>query len=519
MKSDWTYRDLIDLSFFSNLDNEVDQAQLHKRDRSIYLAENLEKQEKGKKELLQQWLRRRRREVSPDTGGASPGSIVHDALSLLTSILLGVGLISGMAAGISFFSYSGTTPVNVFHFLFIFIFSQLALYVFLLVSAMLRLLGTRQLPSVIVLMYGALMSFCTRRIARPIMAKLSAEQRYACEQTLGLIRKNRSSYGPLLFWPLFTLSQLVMVAFNTGLLAATLFRIVTSDIAFGWQSTIQFTSPVIYKGVQIFAYPWSWLIPEHYGYPSLSEIEGSQIVLKEGIYHLATRDLVSWWPFLILCLLVYTLLPRFLLLLLGRLRRHRSLQRFFAKSPESLRIVQRMTTPLLSTQAAPLEPRDSGSRISDEHQENHPFSPMPEYALTLLIPVDIKQLCEPPELIARLRRQGFLIDRHEIIFTDYASDQAVLEKLGNCSWQGNNGLLILFEAWMVPIQDSLLFLKELRSAVGNHTPIYVGLIGRNQDDRILTRPTVQESNIWRQKLAGLGDAFLLVQEVYTTDDT
>ncbi len=406
MKSDWTYRDLIDLTFFCSLDKEADQGQLHKRDRSIYLAENVEREEEDTKSLLHRWLRQRRSDVFADKGGKSPGTILRDALSLLTAFLLCVGLISGMTAGVSFFSYSGTTPVNVFHFLFIFVFSQLALYGFLLFSLLLRLLGRQQLPSVIVLLYGTLMTFFTTRIARPVLEKLSAERRHACEQTLGIIKRNRSSYGLIFYWPLFTLSQMVMLTFNTGLLAATLFRILTSDIAFGWQSTIQFTSPAIYKGVQILATPWSWLIPEHYGYPTLTEIEGSQIILKDGIYHLATRDLISWWPFLILCLISYTLFPRILLLLLSKYRQHRSLQDFKARSPESLRILQRMTTPRMSTQAVPVEPRTSVSGLSDDHQEQHPFSPTPDHLLTLLLPVDIKHLCTPEELIALLRRAG-----------------------------------------------------------------------------------------------------------------
>lgn len=512
MKSDWTIRDLIDLTFFFHLDKEADQGQLHKRDRSIYLAEKAEGVAEDTDNLLHRWLRQRRSDIFADLGGKSPGSIVHDALALLTAILLSVGLISGLTAGISFFSYSGTTPVNVFHFLFIFIFSQLVLFFFLIFSAILRLAGKQQLPSVIFLMYGTLMNFFSTRFARPMLKKLSAEHRVTCEQTLGLIQKNRSSYGQLFYWPLFTLSQMVMIAFNTGLLSATLFRIVTSDIAFGWQSTVQLTSHALYRAVQILATPWAWLIPELHGYPTLSEIEGSQIVLKDGIYHLATRNLISWWPFLILCLVFYTLLPRILLLLLSKYRQYRALQGFKTGEPESLRLVKRMTTPYMSTQADPVEHRTSGSRLSDEHQDQQTFSPTPDHLLTLLLPADIKQLCNPEELTAKLSRRGFLIDRHEIIFIDYASDKAVLEKLGKNDWQDNKGLLILFEAWMVPINDSLRFLKELRMAVDKRTPIYVGLIGQSRDNLILTRPTRQESRIWRQKLDGLGDAFLLVQE-------
>ena len=39
--------------------------------------------------------------------------------------------------------------------------------------------------------------------------------------------------------------------------------------------------------------PWAWLLPADLAYPSLAQVEGSHMVLKEGIYHLATGDLVA----------------------------------------------------------------------------------------------------------------------------------------------------------------------------------------------------------------------------------
>jgi hypothetical protein len=511
MKTNKTYRNLIDLAFFFHLDKGVDEDQLHGRDRSIYL-ENPNSEKDKNEELLHFWLNRRRENIFSGRAGKSPGTTLHDSLKLLSTVLLIIGFVIGLSAGLSFFSYSGTTPVNVFHFLFIFVFSQLALVMVLLISVMLRLSGRHQLPSGIVQLYGTLITFFTTRIARQVVEKLSAESRYGYEQALGLIKKNRSLYGSLLYWPLFTLSQMVMVALNIGLLAATLFRIITSDIAFGWQSTIQFTTQAIHKGMQILATPWEWLIPGQ-GYPTLAEIEGSRIILKDGMYHLATQDLISWWPFLVLCLLVYGFFLRFLLVLGGSYLQHRSLQNFSFNSPESLRVIQRMSTPVLSTRATRGDPPPpSAPGTNDGAEQNPPRPHAPGHPLTLLIPADISNTGQPDEISSLLSQQGFSISGYEIILQDYDSDQTFLEKLSRSGGRDNSGLLVIFEAWMVPINDSLLFLKQLREAVGTHTPIYIGLLGRNPDASILAPPTRQERKIWQQKLDGLGDPFLSVLE-------
>ena len=162
-------------------------------------------------------------------------------------------------------------------------------------------------------------------------------------------------YGLLLFWPLFSLSQRTLVGFNAGLLGASLFRVTTSDLAFGWQSTIQFSSAALHKMVKILALPWSWLFPEDLAYPSLAAIEGSRIILKDGIYHLATENLVSWWPFLLLCLLVYGLLFRVLLTVFASWCQHRALRNIKLDNSDGLSVIRRMKTPLVSTQAAVIE--------------------------------------------------------------------------------------------------------------------------------------------------------------------
>ncbi|MBW1718378.1 MAG: DUF2868 domain-containing protein [Deltaproteobacteria bacterium] len=120
---------------------------------------------------------------------------------------------------------------------------------------------------------------------------------------MGLVKGKRQVYGSLFYWPVFMLAQIFMIGFNLGVLAATLLKVTGADIAFGWQSTVQVSTEWVFELVRAVALPWSWFVPAEIAYPSLSRITGSHMVLKDGIYSLATEDLVSWWPFL--CLAVF----------------------------------------------------------------------------------------------------------------------------------------------------------------------------------------------------------------------
>ena len=142
-----------------------------------------------------------------------------------------------------------------------------------------------------------------------VAEKLGADHRSRMDSTLGIIRSKGSTYGFLFFLPIFILTQLFAIGFNLGLLTTTLFKVITADIAFGWQSTLQLSSAAVHSLVQKIALPWSWLAAGDPAYPSLAQIEGSRIILKEGIYHLSTPDLVSWWPFLCFSVFFYGLLP------------------------------------------------------------------------------------------------------------------------------------------------------------------------------------------------------------------
>ncbi len=161
MKKPWTYAELFDLEYFLARDRETDQTELHERDRQIYLAASDNPPQAPAPaqpaELVRLWLDHMRAAEAAQAHDQSDkffGRSIVESLRSLTYLLLLAGLGFGLLAALSFLSYGGTTPVNVLHFLFLFVFSQLALLALVLLTALLRLAGLGPLPSPIIALYA-----------------------------------------------------------------------------------------------------------------------------------------------------------------------------------------------------------------------------------------------------------------------------------------------------------------------------------------------------------------------------
>jgi hypothetical protein len=248
MKSHWTYSDIFDLEYFFHRDQDVNDSLLHQRDRSIFLG--LQKQAVDKptrqETLLLSWLKENRKLLPEETRASLPGPLIDEALRLMMVLVPLFGIIAGLLGGLAFFSYSGTTPVNVFHFLFLFIFTQLFLVLLLLLRSFLKRFGLiKQSFPLTFRLYTTLTARLVSRFQHRLRTAVPGSSRATYQQVLGLAKTVHQKYGLLLYWPFFSISQRTLVGFNAGLLGATLFRLTTSDLAFGWQSTIQFSSTAL----------------------------------------------------------------------------------------------------------------------------------------------------------------------------------------------------------------------------------------------------------------------------------
>ena len=506
MRSRWNYQDIINLAYFQNRDKYKEFKELHQRDRKIYREAFKDGSSCTNEEIIKTWLRKRIVDEFPDEINRSPGRLFSDAHLLIRTLFIIVGVISGAGAGLSFFHYSGTTPINVFQFLLIFVFSQILLTCFLISSLFIRKIHSKKaLPSFYRFFFGRLLKKGADLLSRQWSRHLSGKKRLSFDHALGIVASQGKLYGSLFYWPFFNLAQIFALSFNGGLLTATLLKISTNDLAFGWQSTLQFSAASLHKLISLLALPWSWFVPSSVAYPSLEQIEGSRILLKEGIYMLATENLVSWWPFLVFCLLFYGLFFRLLCYLTGKMMEKRALNRNPCRSAACQRTVQRMTTPLFSTQAGPeqekIEEEKAGPVSSTPSNSNR------TYPQTVLVADDIASLFPEMKIQNLLQKHGFTPRRTLVFMADYDTDRKIMQELGEKTWESQTGLFLLVEGWMVPLTDFLTYLQELRKSLPRETIITVGLVGR-PSGTAFSPVTDNEYVIWQKKINALGDPFL-----------
>ncbi len=349
----WTPSDLIDLEYFLKLDEEAgEDMSVKKRDREIYLSLTGGKDTVSPFILIRMWLSSIR-EIRKNDQTLSPGRIYDDTMRLLGIFFTVTGFIAGVSLCSAFFTYTGQNPLNVSYFLAITLFPQF--FFLMLLFGLGIYVKTGSFSNSLkdsffnYLYIGRLIDFLIHIMAKKAHTFVSAQKREKTAVISGMFRAAHKVYGTVFFWPLFILTQLLGTGFYLAVLLSTIFRVVFFDTAFGWQSTIQLSAQGVHRIVSFIAMPWSWFLPETAGFPSLDQIEGSRMILKEGIFHLTTGDLVAWWPFLCLAIFFYGLLPRVLLLGSGYTFLVRSLKNLNFDHGTCNGLLRRMTRPLVTT--------------------------------------------------------------------------------------------------------------------------------------------------------------------------
>ncbi len=512
----WNTADLLDLEFLIQQDEDEDMALLAARDREIFAA--LPDQAAADTALLRSWLEHRKQEA--DKGNiALPGALWRELIFLVAAAAGLAGLISGGGLAFSFLAYSGEEPVNVAAYFAVFVLLQLGLYLLLISSFLCSTWqgGGILTSSLLYRLAGRLFFWLLEKCAaagRRASSQITAENRLRWVAHAGSLQHLRQQQGLLLLRPVFLLAQLFGISFNVGVLAATLLKVIGSDLAFGWQSTLQIDAVAVHALTRWISLPWLWL-PE--SVPTLAQIEGSRLILKDGIYHLASRDLASWWPFLCLSVLCYGLLPRLALLFSGLLQQRRDMARFDLRHGRFRQLIHRMRTPLVSTAA--LGERKGAAAVPQEYTSSLPESNLPPEQdippVIALLPDELATVLPFAAVQEQLRRRAGYQLRQTVPFwtldKSEAEELAILKKAmaaHDCA-----DVVIVHEAWQPPVQELLTWLAGLRRALGQQALIRITLIGRPAAENLLTPPLPEHVRIWRQKLAALSDSGLHLLEL------
>jgi hypothetical protein len=257
--------------------------------------------------------------------GWCPGVSAAILMRILAAVLGFMGMAGFLLAG-------ERGLINVFVFLLLFVLIQL---VFCLVSTGVMINSLRGGAPVVLPMNPA----------KFVVSRSLPDMRYLRESQ-SVVRVLLLRYGQE-FGAIFTLGA--VLAFFTVL--------GFSDFTFVWGSTFNISDEFVLRFTTLLASPWSSWLP--------GATLPAQVIVDSrynpALTNLAQADVASmhaWWPFLIMAMLCYALLPRIILWGLSKWFYVKLMRRSFVEYPGSESILLRMKSPLVSTRA--LEPEETG---------------------------------------------------------------------------------------------------------------------------------------------------------------
>lgn len=137
-------------------------------------------------------------------------------------------------------------------------------------------------------------------------ARFSLERHLSLRMLLPKALANQAElHQPLLMaWLFWQLQRMAVSFLVAALMAFALFGIFQS-FSFGWSSTFIKHSETFAELMQVISWPWHYWLPS----PSLEFIQQTEI----GQAHFNAQAAQNWWPNLVMAIVVYGLMPRWLL--------------------------------------------------------------------------------------------------------------------------------------------------------------------------------------------------------------
>jgi len=514
----WQIHDLLDLEYLLRLRADADNGRDAAMDRRIYLEYvSGHPQTADRRSVLKHWLQTRRQSRSADDNQEIlPGRVYAQAMRMAGWIIFFAAFFAGAALAGSLLSYGGTTPVNVFTCLWVLLFPQILLLALLAAASVLSRIRPSFGKNGLYFLISALLRRLALRLMGWIAPHLSVQRQNRFQEVVGMVGRSRTVYGNIFFWPVFNTAQLAGISFNLGVLAAMLMRITLTDVAFGWQSTLRPDPQTVYAIVEFLAAPWAWFLEPPAAHPTAAQIAGSKIVLKEGIYGLASGDMASWWPFLCFSVLFYGLVPRVVLLGLGWWQQRRHLARLHFTHGPCDRLWLQMTAPNVETRSPQTDAQKPGGRTKtgsgpETPQQTHNSPPDSGRSVVLMVPeeagMDISAIAE------KIRSQTGLKTAAGISATG-DPDQDVQQLARSLENAGMNQVrvAVVIEAWQPPIRENLAWIRRIRSAAGPTASVILFLIGKPDKTGALPGvPAKTEQATWQQAVNGMADPYVRVE--------
>ncbi len=304
------------------------------------------------------------------------------------------------------------------------------------------------------------------------------------------MERRRSLYHPLTVWPALALTQAFAVAWNIGILVTLLGHVATTDLAFGWQSTLNASAERVHRITQVVAAPWSGLIK--HAHPTLEQVRASRFIYSEGVKTLDLGAAVSWWPFLTCAVAFYGLLLRGLFLLFCAWKTRRTLASLPFDHHECNALLRRLTGPLV---------QDAGEAVAltiPSSDDAHESVVEPGSACLCLYAREMEGEWPVADFGPYLERAyGWRVAASLPTAIDRATGHEQIESALTSERDGHLAAVALFvSARRSPIVAIALFLKHLQSIAGPRMEFIVILVARDADGQC-TSASEETHRHWR----------------------
>jgi hypothetical protein len=308
----WTLADVLDFEALLHVDEGADPKDLRDRDHRLFqerIAPSLSEQEAEDRSIVfHRWLNARRADKER---AMLAGTWLMNGLRALGAIAVTVGLLLGFSAAMGALYYSGSRPVNVAVFLAVTVFIQWVLILwglFVWASRGFRQSASRALVR-LASGVGTWLAGATDH--------LPGEQRMRLHGQAAALRHLAGRNGEILRWPPILALQGFGIAWNVGVLAALILRLIFTDVAFGWESTWARGPEGTHAIVRALAAPWTWFAPQ--ACPTVEQVQQTWFHYASGIRSLDPKVPMAWGQWLMGMVIVYGLFIRLGLLLWARL--------------------------------------------------------------------------------------------------------------------------------------------------------------------------------------------------------
>jgi len=322
-------------------------------------------------------------------------------------------------------------------------------------------------------------------------------------------------YSGVQKWALLRWSQWFALCFQLTVLAAALVLVVFTDLAFGWSTTLTtgdaaLDAQRVHRVTSFLAIPWNWIAPD--AQPSLALIEQSRYfrVASQPLSPSQAAQLGDWWPFIVLTIAVYGVLPRLLTLAIAQSRSQAAIRATLMTSPGFSAVMRRLHSARIQTVAVEPESADPEARTRSPETPRAPVPPTTGNRVSAVInwsavPIDEASVSAAFPEAQRLAAGGA---------SSMEQDAALIRQLGSArnpaSERGD--VLILVKGWEPPLLEFIDFVKSLRGHLaGDRAEIVVLPVGLDSDSSVgLHAASPAQLKLWRDKLARLGDPSLRV---------